>query len=58
MGNKKASDQVENKSQVITDVDSVISAVGERIRDDSLELGYYAETVKALAQLVMARALL
>lgn len=55
---QKVKEQAENKIQLITNVDSVINAVGQRIKDDSLELGSYADTVKALAQLVMARALL
>lgn len=55
---QKVKEQAENKIQLITNVDSVINAVGQRIKDDSLELGSYTDTVKALAQLVMARALL
>lgn len=55
---KEVKDQVENKIQLIEEVDGAIKSVCQRIKDDSLELGYYSETVKALAQLVMARALL
>lgn len=51
-------DQEKTKIQLITDVDSAIRAVGQRIKDDSLEPGHYAETVKALAMLVIARATL
>lgn len=57
MSTQEVKDQVKNKIQLIEEVDSTINAVCKTIKDDSLAISY-ADTVKALAELVVARALL
>lgn len=58
MSTQEVKDQVKNKIQLIEEVDSTINAVCKTIKDDSLTIDSYADTVKALAELVVARALL
>lgn len=58
MSTQVVKDQVKNKIQLIEEVDSTINAVCKTIKDDSLAVCEYANTVKALAELVIARALL
>ena len=58
MSTQAVKDQVKNKIQLIEEVDSTINAVCKMIKDDSLAVFDYANTVKALAELVIARALL
>lgn len=58
MSTQAVKDQVENKIQLIEEVDSTIKSVCQSIKDNSLTIETYANTVKALAELVIARALL
>ncbi len=50
--------QIEDKIQLTVKVDSTIEAVCEKIKKDDVVIGEYANTIQALAMLVMARALL
>lgn len=56
MANPELVNEIKNKAQLTEEVDSIIKSVGQRIKNDSLEMGSYAGTVKALAELVTARA--
>lgn len=45
-----------NKKKVVACVDATIEAVSNRIQNDAIAHEHYSDTVKALAQLVEARA--
>lgn len=47
-----------NVHEVISKVDECIIAVCDKVQNDNCALGEYADTIKALAELVSARALI
>lgn len=58
MGNQKLKEQAESKNSLITDVDNIIKILCQRIKNETVPIGQEAETIKALAELVTARAML
>lgn len=56
--NQIVKEQVENKIQLIEEVDSTISAVCKKVKDDEVIVGEYPQTIDALARLASARALI
>lgn len=55
---KLAVQEMEKRLDIRKTVDSVIESVGERIKSNDTLPGEYADTIKALAELVTARAAL
>jgi hypothetical protein len=53
---KLAIQEMENRLDIRKTVDSVIESVGDRIKSNDTLPGEYADTIKALAMLVEARA--
>lgn len=51
-------EQDEKRINLIAEVDSTINAVCKKVKDNDVVIEGYAETVKALANLVIARAFL
>jgi len=58
MTNQIVREQVEDKIRFIAEIDSTINVICERVRDDNAIIKEYPQTVKALADLAIARALL
>ena len=56
MEKSKAIEQIEKKMDLLNEVDEVIKSICEKIRKSDCTPGEYADTVKALAELVNARA--
>lgn len=58
MANQKIKEQAENKIRLISEIDETIQAVCKKVKEGEFAPGEYTETVKALAELTRARALL
>lgn len=58
MGTQNLREQAENKNSLIIDVDNVIKTVCQKITNEKIPFEQEPETIKALASLVIARAML
>lgn len=56
--NQVVKEQIENRINLIAEIDSAINEVCKKVKNDKVMTVEYAQTVKALADLVIARAFL